>query len=493
LPIKPTFEEFCRKSEEGNLIPVYREILADLETPVSAYLKIGGPYSYLLESVEGGEKWARYTFLGGDPEVIISSKGPELTITRNGVSESRPMGSDPLEALEEIMSAYEPVAMEGLPRFFGGAVGYLSYDMVRFFEDLPDETEDDLGLPDMVFLITDTILIFDNVLQKIKVVSNAHIEGRPLLETYQEACDKVHRLIDKVKAPVEPPKSPPPRIGPLAMTSNFSKADYLKAVEQAKEYISAGDCIQTVISQRLATDIRAHPIDIYRALRTINPSPYLYYLQLGELTILGSSPEILVRHEGDKLILRPIAGTRPRGETEEEDEALEKDLLSDPKERAEHLMLVDLGRNDLGRVSVLGTVEVDEFMIIERYSHVMHIVSNVIGTIQPSRTSYDVLRASFPAGTVSGAPKIRAMEIVEELEPTKRGPYAGAIGYFSFSGNMETCITIRTLVIINKRAYLQVGGGIVADSDPETEFEETMNKGRALVRAVELAEEGLNT
>ena len=493
MPIVPTYEAFCRKAEEGNLIPVYQEILADLETPVSAYLKIGGPFSYLLESVEGGEKWARYTFLGSDPEVIISSKGRELTVTRNDVAETRTIETDPLAALEEIMSTYKPVAMQGLPRFFGGAVGYLSYDMVRFFEELPDETEDDLSLPDMVFLITDTILIFDNILQKIKVVSNAYVEGRPLLEAYQEACDKVHALIDKIKSPVEPPKSPPPRIGSLAMTSNFEKPDYLRAVEKAKEYIAAGDCIQTVLSQRLSADIRSHPIDIYRALRTINPSPYLYYLQLGDLTILGSSPEILVRHEGDRLILRPIAGTRPRGKTEEEDEALMGDLLSDPKERAEHLMLVDLGRNDLGRVSVLGSVEVDEFMVIEKYSHVMHIVSNVIGTIQPGRTSYDVLRASFPAGTVSGAPKIRAMEIIEELEPTKRGPYAGSIGYFSFSGNMETCITIRTLVILNKRAYLQVGGGIVADSEPEMEFEETMNKGRALIRAVELAEEGLDS
>jgi anthranilate synthase component 1 len=401
--------------------------------------------------------------------------------------------TDPLACLEEILSAYRPVDVPGLPRFFGGAVGYMSYDMVRFFEELPDDTEDDLGLPEMVFLITDTILIFDNVLQKIKVVSNAHIEGRSLTEAYQEACDKIHHLIERLKKPAEPPKPPPPRVGPFSLSSNFTKEDYLKAVEKTKDYIAAGDCIQTVLSQRLATDIRAHPFDIYRALRTINPSPYMYYLQLGELTILGSSPEILVRHEGERLILRPIAGTRPRGKTEEEDQRLERELLADPKERAEHLMLVDLGRNDLGRVSRLGSVEVDEFMVIERYSHVMHIVSNVIGTIRPECTCYDVLRACFPAGTVTGAPKIRAMEIIEELEPTKRGPYAGAIGYFSFNGNMETCITIRTLVIINRRAYLQVGGGIVADSDPEREFEETMNKARALVKALELAEEGLET
>lgn len=479
-------------AKEGNLIPVYREIMADLETPVSAYLKIGGAYSYLLESVEGGEKWARYTFLGGDPEVVVSSKGRTLTVVRNGVEETRTIETDPLEALEEMLSAYRPVPTEGLPRFFGGAVGYIGYDMVRFFEELPDETDDDLDLPDMVFLITDTILIFDNILQKIKVVSNAHVEGRSLKEAYQEACDKVHLLIEKLRGPAEPPKSPPPRVGPLVTTSNFSKADFMRAVERAREYIAAGDCVQTVLSQRLEADIRAHPFNIYRALRTINPSPYMYYLELGGTTIVGSSPEVLVRQEGDRLILRPLAGTRPRGATEEEDEALERELLADPKERAEHIMLVDLGRNDLGRVSLPGSVEVDELMVIEKYSHVIHIVSNVVGTVRPELTSYDVLRASFPAGTVSGAPKIRAMEIIEELEPTKRGPYAGAIGYFSFSGNMETCITIRTLVIQNNRAYLQVGAGIVADSDPEREFEETMDKARALLRAVELAEEGLD-
>ncbi|MDV2502490.1 MAG: anthranilate synthase component I [bacterium] len=479
-------------AKEGNLIPVYREIMADLETPVSAYLKIGGAYSYLLESVEGGEKWARYTFLGGDPEVVVSSKGRTLTVVRNGVEETRTIETDPLEALEEMLSAYRPVPTEGLPRFFGGAVGYIGYDMVRFFEELPDETDDDLDLPDMVFLITDTILIFDNILQKIKVVSNAHVEGHSLKEAYQEACDKVHLLIEKLRGPAEPPKSPPPRVGPLVTTSNFSKADFMRAVERAREYITAGDCVQTVLSQRLEADIRAHPFNIYRALRTINPSPYMYYLELGGTTIVGSSPEVLVRQEGDRLILRPLAGTRPRGATEEEDEALERELLADPKERAEHIMLVDLGRNDLGRVSLPGSVEVDELMVIEKYSHVMHIVSNVVGTVRPELTSYDVLRASFPAGTVSGAPKIRAMEIIEELEPTKRGPYAGAIGYFSFSGNMETCITIRTLVIQNNRAYLQVGAGIVADSDPEREFEETMDKARALLRAVELAEEGLD-
>ncbi|MDA2932488.1 anthranilate synthase component I [Nitrospinae bacterium AH-259-F20] len=479
-------------AEEGNLIPVYREILADLETPVSAYLKIGGEYSYLLESVEGGEKWARYTFLGGDPEVVVSSKGRTLTVVRNGVEETRTIETDPLEAIEEMLSAYRPVPTEGLPRFFGGAVGYIGYDVVRFFEELPDETDDDLDLPDMVFLITDTILIFDNILQKIKVVSNAHVEGHSLKEAYQEACDKVHLLIEKLRGPAEPPKPPPPRVGPLVTTSNFSKADFMRAVERTREYITAGDCVQTVLSQRLEADIRAHPFNIYRALRTINPSPYMYYLELGGTTIVGSSPEVLVRQEGDRLILRPIAGTRPRGATEEEDEALERELLADPKERAEHIMLVDLGRNDLGRVSLPGSVEVDELMVIEKYSHVIHIVSNVVGTVRPELTSYDVLRASFPAGTVSGAPKIRAMEIIEELEPTKRGPYAGAIGYFSFSGNMETCITIRTLVIQNNRAYLQVGAGIVADSDPEREFEETMDKARALLRAVELAEEGLH-
>ncbi len=490
----PTFEEFKKMAEKGNLIPVYREILADTETPVSAFLKIKkGKYSFLLESVTGGEKWARYCFLGSNPSIVYSSKGKKTTITRNGQSEEFDDHGDPLGLLKKLMAEFTPVALKNLPRFFGGAVGFLSYDMVKFFEELPDTVEDDLNQPDAVFVITDSMIIFDNVNHKIKIVSNAFVDNWNLRESYDKAICKIESLISRLQKPVASgiltKKHAPNK--ELKIESNFTKEDFKKAVLKGKEYIYNGDIIQVVLAQRLKTAITTDPFNIYRALRTFNPSPYMYYLQLGEMEIVGTSPEVLVRLEGNEVEIRPIAGTRPRGVTDEEDIALEKELLKDEKELAEHIMLVDLGRNDLGRIADIGSVDVNEQMVIERYSHVMHIVSNVKATLKKGNDPYDVLRATFPAGTVSGAPKIRAMEIIDELEPTRRGPYAGAVGYFSFSGNMDTAIAIRTLVIQNNTAYLGVGAGIVADSDPDKEYEETINKGKALLKAIEMAEKGL--
>lgn len=490
---KPSLEEFKQKAKSGNLIPVYKEILADLDTPVSAYMKIrGGEYSFLLESIEGGEKWARYCFLGCDPSVVVNTKGRTLTLIENGKREQRQIESgSPLSSVKEILARYQPVQSAGLPRFSGGAVGFVSYDMVRFFEDLPEQTVDDLDVPDSQFIITDTMLVFDNVSQTIKIVSNAFVEGDDLDSVYENTIRKISALEEKLKAPLARGSAPDEEVeAPLSFESNIEEGNFKQAVKRIKEYILEGDAIQVVLSQRLKFAINCNPFDIYRALRTVNPSPYMYYLEFGELQVVGSSPEVLVRLEDDKVEVRPIAGTRKRGQNEEEDRELEKDLLQDKKELAEHIMLVDLGRNDLGRVSEISSVEVDEQFTIERYSHVMHIVSNVKGILKKGLDCFDVLEAAFPAGTLSGAPKIRAMEIIDELEPTRRGLYGGAVGYISFSGNMDTAIAIRTLLIKDKTAYLGVGAGIVADSVPQSEFEETMNKGRALLKAIELAEKG---
>jgi anthranilate synthase component 1 len=493
--LRPSLEEFKQKAKQGNLIPVYREILADMETPVSAFLKIDdGRYSFLLESVEGGEKWARYSFLGSKPSVVVRSFDRTAEVIRHGRIERRSFDRDPLEAIKEVLSAYQPVPDPDLPRFYGGAVGFMGYDTVRFFERLPDRPKKGLGLPDIFFMITDTLVIFDNVTHMIKVVSNAHVNGHSATEAYKEAAAKIDAIVKKLKSRGRGQGSRVKgrQAKAASLKSNFTQPQYEQAVLTAKEYIKAGDIFQVVPSQRFEAKISAEPYEIYRALRLINPSPYMYFLRCGDATIVGASPEVMVRLEGNRIDLRPIAGTRRRGATEDEDQKLATELLADPKERAEHIMLVDLGRNDVGRVSKPGSVQVSELMIIERYSHVMHIVSNVRGTLEDSRDSFDVLRACFPAGTVSGAPKIRAMEIIDELEPTRRGPYAGAVGYFGFSGNMDTCITIRTLVIKDKTAYIQAGGGVVADSDPAAEFQETVNKARAMMRAVEMAEQGLD-
>ncbi len=490
----PSFEEFKKNAAQWNLIPIYAEILADLETPVTAFAKVAGddPHAFLFESVVGGEKWGRYCFLGSNPSLIFRSKNGRCQISRNGVDDPPMESDDPLNELRELMKEYRPAPTPGLPRFYGGAVGFLSYEMVRYFEKLPENAEDDLHLDDACFMVTDTMLIFDNVAQKIKVVSNAHLDGRELEEVYRSACDKITQLIEKLKEPsrLQPLDTRDPiKLPALEFDSSFKKEDFEKAVLKAKSYIKEGDIIQVVLAQRLKLQITAEPFDIYRWLRTINPSPYMYYLRMEGMQIVGSSPEVMVRLEGDKVELRPIAGTRPRGKDEAEDRALAKDLLSDEKELAEHIMLVDLGRNDLGRVAKNATVEVNELKTIERYSHVMHIVSNVRGVIQEGKDAYDVIAATFPAGTVSGAPKVRAMEIIDEFEPIRRGPYAGAVGYIGFSGNMDTAIAIRTLVIQDKKtAYLGVGAGIVSDSVPEKEFEETMNKGRASLKAIEMAE-----
>jgi anthranilate synthase component 1 len=445
--------------------------------------------------VEGGEKWARYCFLGCDPKIIISLKGNKVTVENNGHTETREItDGSPMTGLKDILAEYEPVEVAGLPRFSGGAVGFIGYDMVRSFEELPQDTEDDLNVPDARFIITDNLLIFDNVAQTIKIVSNVHVKNDDAVEAYHQAAKNIAVIENKLRADLPAAVHDEGVDNSEKQTrieSNFEKEQYKDAVQRIKEYILEGDAIQVVLAQRLKFNISKDPFTIYRALRTINPSPYMYYLKFGDIRVVGSSPEILVRLEGDKIEVRPIAGTRKRGQSEEEDQALEKDLLSDEKELAEHIMLVDLGRNDVGRVAETSSVVVNEQFIIERYSHVMHIVSNVQGRLKDGLDSYDVLAATFPAGTLSGAPKIRAMEIIEELEPTRRGLYGGAVGYISFSGNMDTAIAIRTLLIKEDTAYLGVGAGVVADSVPENEYEETMSKGRALLKAIELVEKGL--
>jgi len=491
----PDFNDFESKAKEGNLIPVYKEILADLETPLSAFLKLKGKMGFLLESVVGGEKWARYSFIGGNPAVTIEGKGKNLTIKRGRQKEKIKFDRDPLDIIAKELTRYKPVIMPGLPRFFGGFVGYIGYDVVRYFERLPNYRHTGLNLPDLFLMFTDTLLVFDSLTQKIKVISNAHIDGRSPKEAYEGAQQKIEEIVKKLKTRAVPPKEKSVSVSgseQKQFTSNFAKEDFLKAVEQAKEYVKAGDIIQVVLSQNFARNVNIHPINAYRALRVINPSPYMYYMETGKCTLVGSSPEILVRLEGDTIELRPIAGTRKRGDTPEEDLLLEKELMADPKEMAEHIMLVDLGRNDVGRVATTGSVEVTELMAVERYSHVMHLVSNVVGRRRDGIDAFDVMRASFPAGTVTGAPKIRAMEIIEELEPTRRGPYAGCVGYFGFSGNMDMCITIRTIIFKNKNAYIQAGAGIVADSDPEREYMETVNKAKGMFKAIEMAEKGLD-
>lgn len=489
-----SLDQLRQYAGEGNLVPIYREILADYETPVSAFAKIDhGPSAYLLESIEGGEKWARYSFLGSGSPVVVYEDGGDLLVVQ-GTSKTRiPSRGNPLERLRELMEAYRPVTVPGLPPFVGGAVGYLSYDMVRTFEDLATRKKDPLNLPDFAFLLTDTMLIFDNVVQKIKVVATAHVTvkgERGIKTAYRSATERIERTIARLKRPLRRTR-PHRRRRSVSFTANMSKADFEKMVVRTKEYIRAGDIVQAVLSQRWETSVQASPLQLYRALRVVNPSPYMYYLRLAGVELIGSSPETLVRCENGIISVRPIAGTRRRGATPEEDQQMERRLLADKKELAEHVMLVDLGRNDVGRVAKPGSVVVDSLMHVERYSHVMHIVSNVTGQLDEAKTSYDVLRACFPAGTVSGAPKVRAMQIIDELEPTRRGPYAGAVGYFSFSGNMDMCINIRTVVVKKHQAFIQAGAGIVADSNPEHEYEETCNKAKAMMKAVELAEQGL--
>jgi len=489
----PSKREFIKLAKKGNLIPVCRDILTDFETPLSAFKKIDkSSHSFLLESVEGGERLARYSMLGSGPSLIFSSKGGRITIKEGGSSRSFTAGKDPIEELKKILKGYKFVNVKGLPRFCGGLVGFFGYDIVRFIERLPDKNSDDRGIPDSVFMLTDSLLIFDHVDHKIKIVSNVHITG-DAGAAYDRAVKKIDTIAGHLKGPL--PKGGKRAVRrkcpPVSIKSNFTKKGYEDIVRRTKEYIRKGDIIQAVPSQRFSLNIDCEPFQIYRALRSINPSPYMYYLKLGDFSLVGSSPEIMVRCEDGLVEVRPIAGTRKRGASAEEDEALIKDLLRDPKERAEHIMLVDLGRNDIGRVCEYRSVKVSELMTIEKYSHVMHIVSDVSGRLRKDKDVFDVLRATFPAGTVTGAPKVRAMEIIEELENVRRGPYAGSVGYFSFSGNLDTCITIRTIVIKGNTAYVQAGGGVVADSKPEKEYQETLNKARALVKAIEMAGKGL--
>lgn len=473
----PSREEIHRLAASGlgNLTAVYREVRADFETPVSAYLKVAnGKFSFLLESVEGGERMGRYSFIGTEPY---------------RVSELRHEDGDPLDVVESELGQFRSVPIPGLPRFHGGAVGYLGYEAVGHFEHIPQSSVDTLGVPESWLMFTDTLLVFDHVLHTIKVVSHARLDGDIDL-AYDEAISKIEELVERLAAPLTNlPYSPLEGPTGRPVESNWSHEDYLRAIERTKQYIVEGDIIQAVIAQRFARETGIHPAELYRSLRVVNPSPYMYLLQFDEMALIGASPELLVKVEDGRVDVHPIAGTRPRTGSPAEDERLAEELRHDPKELAEHVMLLDLGRNDVGRVSKTGSVEVTQSFDLELYSHVMHLVSHVQGDLREDMNAYDALRSAFPAGTVSGAPKIRAMEIIAELEPDRRGPYAGAVGFFDLSGNVETCITIRTVLLRDKVAYVQAGGGIVFDSDPQREFEETQHKARALMAAIDDAEE----
>jgi anthranilate synthase component 1 len=487
----PDLETFKKKAAQGNLVPVYTVLMADLETPVTAFLKLNDqPFSYLLESAETGRGIGRFSFLGGEPILVFRSRGEEAEILEKGKTR-RLQAANPLMLLKGLLRNYRPVPDETLPPFNAGAVGYVSYDYVRRLEKLPELKLDELNLPEVCFMLTDSVVIFDRLLNKLILVANARVDGDPE-KAYREAIDRIETLLGRLAVGsaghyFQPPPPRPRR----ELSSNFPPGGFHNAVEKAKEYIRAGDILQVVLSQRFQTRINCPPFDVYRALRAVNPSPYMFYLRFDDLHLIGSSPEIMVQVTGDKVRVRPIAGTRPRGISLPEDKRLEADLLNDPKERAEHIMLVDLGRNDIGRVSLPGSVAVTDLMAVEKFSHVMHIVSDVEGRLEPSADAFSAFAATFPAGTVSGAPKIRAMEIIEELEPVRRGPYAGAVGYFSCDGNLDTCIAIRTIIVKGKTAVIQAGAGIVADSDPDREDRECRNKAQALFQAVEMAEGGL--
>ncbi len=492
--ITPSREDIHQLFKQGDLVPVFRRLLADLETPVSVYLKLAqsSDISFLLESVEGGEHVGRYSFLGVNPKGLVTFKDNVMTRLKNGETTTRELrpDEDPLHALKEEFDAVEPVHIAGLPRLIGGAVGYLSYDIVRYFERLPDTAQKELDVPDAAFMLPDTLVIFDHAKHQLIVLANAHNTGDPDA-AYNDAIRRIDQIVVALGNPLPPIPAPTEPLDE-ELVSNIGREQYEENVRKGKEYIAAGDAFQIVLSQRFTRRTSAPPLTIYRALRALNPSPYMFFLNFGnDFTLMGASPELMIRMEDGVGINRPLAGTRRRGKDETEDKALEEELLSDPKERAEHVMLVDLGRNDMGRVCDYGTVKVTKMMNIERYSHVMHISSQVEGKLRPDMNAFDLFRAVFPAGTLSGAPKVRAMEIIEELEGTRRGPYGGAVGYFSFDGSMDTCITIRALLMQGDRVYLQAGAGIVADSDPATEYEETVNKARALAVAIQYAEQGL--
>jgi anthranilate synthase component 1 len=495
----PAFEEFVALAQGNSVVPVYRQLVGDTLTPVSAFCKIQeGEWAFLFESVVGGERLGRYSFLGSGP--FLRFQAYQNRVRMESVKPGGGRGAmqveefdhpDPLRLLEEKLALYRAPHVPGLPRYCGGAVGYAGYDTVRYVERLPNPPPDDRGLPDLCFAFYDRMVIFDHINKTIAAVAHARVDPSDLRRCYDDACARVDRLVERLQqgvADIQTTDVAPVGEVSRPYRSNFEPAAFEAAVAKCKEYIRAGDIFQVVLSQRLETETTARPFDIYRTLRVVNPSPFLFYVKAGPVCLVGSSPEIMARVEGDRLTIRPLAGTRPRGKTEEADAALAAELAADPKERAEHIMLVDLGRNDVGRVARYGTVQLSDVMTVERYSHVMHLCSTVTGRLQPGKTAFDALRSCLPAGTLSGAPKVRAMEIIDELEPHRRGPYGGAVGYVDFSGNMDTCIALRTMVLKGQTAYLQAGAGIVADSVPEKEREETLNKAKGLLRALEMAE-----
>ena len=491
LPLFPSLPDFKELAEKGNLIPIFTEFVADYETPIGVFEKIdNGVRSFLFESAESNDHVGRYSFLGSDPRIYFEARGKHIIIEEDGQRREFESAVDPLTELQRLMARFRAVDLPGLPPFSGGAVGYLGYDAVRFFEPtVGNPPPDQLGLPEMVFLITDTFLVFDHRFRRLKIFANAFVEGTRVEQAYDLAAQKIRRIVDKLE---QPTKTQLMNTAPIAVSpspqSNTTREEFHEMVRKAKGHIEAGDIFQMVPSQRFEANFKGNPLTLYRALRFINPSPYMFCLRLGErFALVGSSPEVHVRLRGRSVEIRPIAGTRKRGVTSAEDDDLAEELLADPKERAEHLMLVDLARNDVGRISEYGTVKVTEFMTIERYSHVMHIVSNVIGELDRSYTAYDVMRATFPAGTVSGAPKVRAMQLIYEFEKSKRGVYAGAVGYFGFDGQLDSCIALRSIVLKDGIAYVQAGGGVVADSVPELEFQESVNKAMATFRAIERA------
>jgi len=492
--LRPSVDEFERLATQGNCIPVVREILADLDTPLSLFRRLDdGQTAFLFESVEGGEKWARYSFMGAGTRALFRARGAQVEWSEGKETRRFEAEGDPLDVLRARLAEIHPVDLPGveLPRFTGGAVGMVAWDWVRFVERIPDENPDELGLPDLWFVFPETVVVYDNVRHTALIVRHVHLsEGDEPAERYAEAADAIQATVDQLRAPLEPEPRRQPVRAPMELRNSMEREAFQEIVKRAKEYVEAGDVFQVVLGLRIEVPLQVDPFVLYRHLRHINPSPYLFFMRMEGPVLIGSSPEILVRLEGEKIDLRPIAGTRRRGHDPEDDLFMERELLSDPKERAEHLMLVDLGRNDVGRVAEIGSVKVTEYALIERYSHVMHIVSNVQGRLRPGLDWLDVLRATFPAGTLSGAPKVRAMEIIDELENVRRGPFGGCVGYVDYSGNMDLAITIRTMLAQNDRVYVQAGAGVVSDSIPELEHKECMNKARALIQAIDMAREG---
>ena len=495
MPHLPDFDAFRRLAAGRKFVPVYRRLLSDALTPVTAFhlLDTGG-HAALFESVVGGEKVGRYSFLAFEPFEELTAHGTRVTV-RSAAGTEQFESPDPLDELRRRLAAHQAVRLPELPPFEGGAIGYAGYDVVRYVEHLPNAPHDDRGLPDLSFAFYDRMVVFDNVSKALFVIAMARLDKFPAGEAgvrsaYDDACRRIDELVARLSVPTNLPPADIATSGDpqIAWKSNFREEDFEAAVRKCAEYIRAGDIFQVVISQRLELDLRCDPFEVYRTLRVVNPSPFMFFLRTPEVTLVGSSPEIMCRVVDGQVTVRPLAGTRRRGATEEEDRRLAEELLADPKERAEHVMLVDLGRNDVGRVARFGTVKLSDVMVIERYSHVMHITSNVTGTLRGDCDAFDALKACLPAGTVSGAPKVRAMQIIDELEPHRRGPYAGAVGYIDYSGNMDTCIALRTLVVQGNRAFVQVGAGLVADSDPQTEYQETLSKARGLLKAIEITQ-----